>query len=374
MKFESVNFPCSSCGAPTRYSPATGQLSCQFCNATSEIQSDTAQIVQHDLDQAMLHLEQSTPKEIAKDVRCQKCGSGFSFTPHTASTICPHCGTPTITEFVNSITPESILPFEVTHKKAKEIFADWIGSLWFAPSELKHLVDSDKRLTGHYMPYWCYDADTNTSYHGERGDIYYVTVQRREMVDGKEQTVEVQEQRISWSNVSGIVGRQFDDLTIYASSAISPKIQNALAPWDTSKLKSFDQKYLAGFESTEYTIGVDDGFDMAKNIMSSIIEGDIRQDIGGDEQNIDSMQINYMDKKFKNSLFPIWTTHFMYKGKDYIYAINGQSGEVTGERPYSYTKIAILVGTIILAVAAGVYYYQSNVSSSIDIANEQFYR
>lgn len=358
MKFESINFPCSGCGAPALFSPATGLLSCKFCGATTKIKSNITQIARYDLNQALSSLDKNASKEIEKEVSCPKCGSGFSLAPHVASTICPYCGTPTITKFVNNITPESVLPFEITQKKAKEIFASWIGSLWLAPSELKHLVDSNKKLAGQYLPYWCYDADTTTSYEGERGDIYYVTVEKQEIVDGKEQTVSVQEERIDWSYRSGVVSRDFADITVSASQTVPQDILSALSPWSIDGLKPFDQKYLSGFESSEYTIGVDSGFDTAKSIMSYTIEDDIRSDIGGDKQNINSMNTNYSDTKFKNTLFPVWTTYFTYKGKKYIYAINGQSGKVTGQRPYSYTKIAILVGAIILAVSAGVYYYQ----------------
>ncbi len=356
MKYEPINFTCKGCGASTRFSPDTGLLSCEFCNATLEIKSDISQIQTHDLDGALSQLDINTPKEVTKEINCPKCGGGFTFGPHVASTLCPNCQTPTITEFVNNIVPESIIPFEITHKKAKEIFADWVGSLWFAPSELKHLVDSDKKMEGNYLPYWCYDANTLTTYRGERGDIYYVTVQKREVVDGKEQTVSVEEERIDWSNVSGTISRDFDDISISASTTLSDKLLRAIRPWDIGKLRPFDEKFLAGFESQEHTIRVDSGFDTAKNIMSRVIEDDIVEDIGGDEQNIDSMNTIYMDKKFKNSLFPIWTTHFSYKGKEYIYAINGENGKVTGERPYSYTKIAILIGVIVLAITAGIYY------------------
>jgi len=358
MRFESLNFPCSSCGAPTKYSPATGLLSCAFCGASSQIISDNRQIKEYDLAQALAEVTKSTPVEITKDINCPKCGAGFALDPHIASTTCPYCETPVITEFVNSIVAESILPFIVTQKKAKSIFASWIGSLWFAPSELKHFVDSDKQLRGCYLPYWCYDANTDTSYQGERGDIYYVTVQRREVINGKEQTVSVQEQRIAWSSVSGRVDRYFDDLNIPANSSIPQQVLDNLSPWDTSTLKPFDKRYLSGFESEEYTINIDSGFDSAKYIMSGIIQSDIRRDIGGDQQRIFNMDTRYSSARYKNTLFPVWTTHFKYRGKEYAYAINGQSGKVTGERPYSYTKIAILVGSIAIGIALTAYYYQ----------------
>jgi len=355
MRFTPISFTCDGCGAPLKFSPATGNLTCEFCNRISRIETNHSPIQEYSLQTALTKLTDNRAKEITKEVTCPNCGTGFTLTPYSSSTNCPSCGTPTIVEFINEIKPESILPFVITQKEAKAIFGKWIGSLWFAPSELKRLVDTDKRLTGYYLPYWTYDADTQTQYQGQRGVVYYVTVQKRRVVNGREQIINTQEARVRWSHTSGRVSRYFDDVTIEASETLSRKILTALDPWDTSKLKVFNEKYLSGFESEEYSIGLDNGFEMAQVKMNTIIRHDIKRDIGGDRQQIDAMQIKYNNATFKNSLFPLWTTHFRYRGKDYHYAINGQSGEITGDRPYSYTKIAILVGVIALALFTGAF-------------------
>lgn len=356
MLFAPIDFTCGQCGAPLRFSPVSGNLVCEFCNSSTKIQPKDSIIQEYDLHTALTKLEANKPKEISREVTCSNCGVGFSLTPYSVSSICPYCETPMVTSFANNITPESIIPFTITHKKAKDIFAQWIGSLWFAPAELKKLVDIDKSLKGYYLPYWTYDAGTSTSYRGQRGNIYYVTVQRRQIVNGKERIVQVQEPRIRWTTVSGRVGRYFDDVTIEASQTLSRQILTALGNWDTSQSKPFDERYLSGFESEEYAVALDSGFDMAQAKMDTIIRGDIRRDIGGDRQQIDQMQTQYANATFKNALFPVWTTHFSYSGKKYYYAINGQNGEITGERPYSYTKIFLLIGLIaVVLVAIGFY-------------------
>jgi len=356
MQFTPISYTCPNCGAPLRFSPVTGKLTCAFCNSSTEIRPEDNRIEEFDLRSALTQLEQNRPKQVTKELTCKKCGNHFTLTPYSVSTNCPYCQTPAITNFVNHITPEAILPFVVTQKQAKAIFSRWIGSLWFAPSALKKLVDTDRELTGYYLPYWTYDAATTTSYRGQRGDIYYVTVRQRRIINGKEQLIEVQEPRIRWTPAQGRVGRFFDDVTVEASETLSRKILSALGTWDTSRSKPFDVRYLSGFESEEYTVGLDNGFEMAQTKMHAIIRGDIRRDIGGDRQQIDQMETRYANATFKNSLFPVWTTHFTFKGKDYYYAINGQNGTITGERPYSYTKIFLLIGTLLLLLAAVGYY------------------
>jgi DNA-directed RNA polymerase subunit RPC12/RpoP len=356
MRFTPINYTCPGCGAPLKYAPVTGTLRCEFCRREVPIEGENAPIVEHDLRSALATLDHTPNREITKEITCPKCGSGFTLDPLAVSTNCPYCGTPTITEFVNEIHPESILPFRIRQKEARTIFARWIGSLWLAPNELKHLVDTEQALEGYYIPYWTYDAQTTTDYSGQRGDIYYVTVQKRMMVNGREQIVSVQEPRIRWTPVSGRVSRFFDDVIIRASKSPSRQILDALEPWDTTELVPFDPRYLSGFESEEYAVGLDNGFEMARVKIDRVIRDDIRRDIGGDEQQIDRMQTRYGAVTYKNTLFPVWMTHFTYKGREYYYAINGQNGKIVGERPYSYTKIALIVLSVIAILAGATYF------------------
>ena len=356
MQFTPLTYTCPSCGAPQKFSPVTGTLRCEFCQREVPIDDEgKAPIVEHDLQTALQTLEETPNQTITRDITCTKCGGSFTLTPYEVSSNCPYCGTPAITDFVREIHPESILPFQVTQKEAQAIFAKWIGSLWFAPGELKHLVDTQKSLTGYYLPWWTYDADTVTDYTGERGDIYYVTVQRTVVVNGEEQLVSVQEPRTRWSYASGRVQRSFDDVTVRASRTVSRKILDALEPWDTTQLVPFDTQYLSGFDTEEYTIGLDNGFEMARAKMDSVIRADIRRDIGGDRQRILDYHTQYYNTTWKNALFPLWVTHFTYKGKEYHYAINAQTGRITGERPYSYVKIALLVISIAAALLLASY-------------------
>jgi hypothetical protein len=281
-------------------------------------------------------------------------------TPYSLSSNCPFCQTPAITDFVKEITPKSLLPFQISQKEAQDHFKKWLGSLWFAPSKLKKFFDGEKKLKGYYLPHWTYDANTNTHYHGQRGDIYYVQVEKTVVVNGRHERRLVQEARVKWTPVSGQVSQAFDDITIGASKTISNAILDNLAPWHTQVLVPFNQKYLSGFDSEEYTIGLDNGFELAKVKMDRIIRQRIRGDIGGDQQQISRMSTQYRDTSYKSVLFPVWTAQFKWKKKTYNYAINGQTGKVTGERPYSWLKIALIAGTLSGGVGGAVYLDQNS--------------
>jgi hypothetical protein len=74
----------------------------------------------------------------------------------------------------------------------------------------------------------------------------------------------------------------------------------------------------------------------------------VRQRIGGDEQQVDSIETHYGAITFKHVLLPTWLLAYRYRGKSYQVMINAATGEVQGERPYSWIKIAFFS----LAVAA----------------------
>ena len=57
---------------------------------------------------------------------------------------------------------------------------------------------------------------------------------------------------------------------------------------------------------------------------------------------------------------PVWLAAYKYRGKTYRFVVNGRTGKVQGERPWSAIKIAIAVA-IVVAVAgvAGYFIAQS---------------
>ncbi len=341
-----------------KFSPASGKLKCEFCGTQKAVAETMEVIEEYDFRAALKKLSHEAPQAIDKTIVCSQCGSTFTLTPYSISANCPYCGTPAITDFVREITPKSLIPFQITQKEAKRRFKAWVGSLWFAPTAFTKYFNSDKKLKGYYLPYWTYDSDTVSHYQGLRGDTYYVTVTRTVMRNGREERIQVQEPRIRWTPASGSVSRSFDDITIGATKTVSRAIIDSVGPWNTKSLKPFDGEYLSGFASEEYTIGLDNGFEYAKIKMNQVIERAIRRDIGGDQQQIHSVDTHYQNVTFKSVLFPLWTADFKWKNKTYHYAINAQTGKISGERPYSVVKIVFAAMIVALIVAAALYYDQ----------------
>ena len=127
---------------------------------------------------------------------------------------------------------------------------------------------------------------------------------------------------------------------------------DGLAPWDLTALSPYTPEILAGFRAEGYTVTLEEGLGEARAIMDRRIERDVRFDIGGDRQRISDIQTQVKDVTFKHILLPVWMAVYKYRGKTYRFVVNGQSGRVQGERPWSAIKIAIAV--IIGLIVAGV--------------------
>jgi hypothetical protein len=85
-------------------------------------------------------------------------------------------------------------------------------------------------------------------------------------------------------------------------------------------------------------------------VMHDVITGLIERDIGGDHQRIDRRRTNHVGVTFKHTLLPIWVANYRYRERLYRVLVNGRSGRVAGDRPWSAWKIVRLILLILFAI------------------------
>ncbi len=356
---EEHRFPCASCGADYRFDPEAGKLVCDHCGDTQDVAGSgpwDGGVRELDFRKAIENLLPLQEMEETRVSRCPNCAAEVEFDPNVHAAECPFCATPVVTDTGTHrhIKPRGLLPFALDEAAAKTAMTDWLGALWFAPNGLQDYARKGRRMTGIYVPYWTYDADTKSAYRGERGTVYYET--QTVMRDGKRETVQVQ--KVRWTPVSGRVARFFDDVLVLASRSLPKRFTDALEPWDLTSMEPYRPEFLAGFRAEGYQVDLDDGFAEARAIMDRTIERDVKFDIGGDRQRIHHVDTDVAAVTFKHVLLPVWLAAYKYRGKSFRFVVNGRTGRVQGERPWSAWKIAfaVLLGLI---VAAGVGYVAS---------------
>lgn len=348
-------FPCDRCGADLVFSIGEQSLQCPYCAAIKQIEPPAeVPIVERDylraierlkrLREKTSHDEESSITEHA--IRCSSCGADVIFQGTLTSSQCPYCASPlqrdNIHDSVSRLPVDGVLPFLVPQTQAAANLRNWVKSLWWAPNEfLKQ--GANGKFNGVYMPYFTYDAATQTRFSGQRGDTYFVTVG-----EGNNRRTE---QRIRWSYREGAFNRFFDDVMMIAATKQHLDLVEALEPWPLDQLMSFTPEVLAGFFSRTYDVELEDGFRGARQRMEAALSMEVRQRIGGDVQQVDSQQTNYSAVTFKHILLPVWLLAYRYQNKTYQVMMNAATGEVSGQRPYSWVKITFAAMLIAIVVA-----------------------
>jgi len=347
-------FPCSKCGAQLRFSPGAFAMRCAHCGSLNEIEASDAEIAELDYESMLLELESNETLVDEIVSACESCGARIELAKNVTSGTCPFCSRTVVAtgRSVKHIKPRSLLPFAIDSRGARERFSKWINKLWFAPSDLKTAATIDGRLNGVYLPYWTYDSGAITDYVGQRGVYYWVTETYTTMVNGKPQIRTRQVRKTRWYPASGRVSDYFDDLLVPASTSIQTERLHKLGPWDLGSLTPYNDEFLAGFRSESYSVQLDGGFEQAKVMMIPQIRSTICADIGGDTQRIASMDTHHHSITFKHLLLPAWVCAYRYKEKLYQILVNARTGEVIGDRPWSWVKISLSVLVAIVVVIA----------------------
>ncbi len=355
-----LRFDCESCGASLTFQPGTTEITCAHCGHRNAIPDAEVPVAFEEIDYhaTLARLEQHAELGRQRVVACQSCGAEFSLEPDSHAGACPYCGSDVVTDTGRDrpIKPAALAPFALDREQARQALRGWLKRLWFAPSGLAKFARREGALTGLYTPYWTFDAASESRYVGDRGTL----IQVPRTIPGKGGPKTVMTTKIRWTRVSGRVARRFDDVLAGASANLPRGSLRGLAPWRLGELVAYREDYLAGFRSEAYQVELPEGFEDAKKTMQGIIKADVCADIGGHTQRIRRLETRYDAITFKHVLLPVWMAAYRYRGKAYQVLINGQTGRISGQRPYSAIKIALAALAALALLGVALYLFQTS--------------
>lgn len=349
-------YPCTTCGSELEFSIGDQRLRCGHCGNVQDLREVTGTVEEQDLHTALGALQRTKQQAQTlvageKEVVCQNCGGHTTFTGTLTATRCPYCVTPIQRDDIHDapvrLPIDGVLPFKVDAAQAKTALEEWVSSRWFAPGEFKDYSRAGS-FTSVYTAYFTYDAQTVTTYSGERGDDHTVTTG-----SGEDQETHTETR---WTNVRGTVRNTFDDVAIGANDGLDEGHLAELEPWPMDQVQPFSPEFVAGHLSRTYDRDVEQCHGVAEARMSAEIEHTIERDIGGDHQRIRSRDTSWSNQTFKHVLLPVWLLTVTYDGKPFQVMINGATGEVQGQRPYSKVKIAAAVVAALIVAAILIWF------------------
>jgi len=350
-------FPCEACGATVEYAPGTTALRCPYCQHEQAIVPVPRQVQEHPFEElATLPAKSRADAGSLRTFHCPACQARTE--SDSLSLRCQFCATPLVADAAPTerIVPEAVVPFDLDRSGARKALRAWTSSRWFAPSSLKRVTEAETSK-GSYLPHWTYDASTVSNYRGERGEHYWVTESYTVTENGETRTETREVQRTRWWPASGTVFEDFDDILVPGTTRMPQDQLDKLHPWPLEEARPYQEEYLAGFQTLRYDIEPETGLETAKTKMASVIKARCRDDIGGDEQRVHSVNTRYSDLTFKLLLLPVWILSYLHAGRSWQVMVNARTGEVIGERPYSVLKIVTATLAALAAVGAGILLY-----------------
>ncbi len=340
-------YHCPSCGAEASWNPAKQALVCAFCGTESpaslEERTAATVITEHDLAAAIRNIpDEARGWQAAKTtVRCQSCHAISVLDPDKVGSRCGFCGAAQLVPYAevkDAFRPESLLPLRLSEAQARDAIRAWYGRQWLAPNALnaRALTDTVKAV---YLPYWTFDANVFARWTADSGTYYYTGT-------GKNQ-----QRHVRWTPASGDLTHVFDDELVPASLGVDARLLRAIEPFPTDGLIPYDPGYLAGWTVERYQIDLVAAAMRSRAQMDAVLRQMCAQQIPGDTSRNLEVHATFTDQRFKHILVPVWLMSYTYGSTAYQVVVNGVTGTMTGGRPWSWVKIALLV--LVALVIAG---------------------
>lgn len=359
---------CPGCGAPMHFDPANGNMLCDFCGTTAEIQTPKKEEKQKkkkkepsgEKDDAFEGFDFAsisdqacrTDTENVPIYSCTSCGAELIAPAEQISMLCPYCGSSIILsdKVSGNLRPDGIIPFKIAPAALPStIKMFYKGKSLLSKKFLKEHVEG--KVTGVYVPFWLFNGTVSGSlaFSGEkssshRNGDYIITETEHYSLDRD-------------------VSLNFEDIPVDASGRIDDRLMDSLEPFHLNEAVPFDMRYLSGFTADRFDVAKNEITDRARKRMFSTAEATVLPRVSAGYSNVHrtggrlnaSVTARYM-------LFPVYLMNIFYNGHKYELAVNGQTGETVGELPTDkgeslkyFLVRALPVAAAILFLFAGKY-------------------
>lgn len=352
-----LEYKCPCCGAALTFSGEEQQLSCSSCGNSFEVadvqQYNEAILEEH---QECFQWEQASSQHLSEEESsqvtayiCPSCGGQIMGEAVTAATFCPYCDSPAVIggNVSGELRPDGVIPFQTTKEDAMAAFRQLCKGKPLLPTDFASTVRQEK-IQGIYVPFWLYDCDGSM-------DGQYKATRIRTWSDSHYHYT-----RTSHYLLTRSVCADFSGIPMDASTKMDDATMESIEPYDLSQAVDFHTAYLSGFFADKYDVESLTGEPRVKQRVGDSFDDLLQQTFIGYNSVIPTskyLQVRHGTARYM--LLPVWMLHTRYKDNTYIFAMNGQTGRMTGTLPVDKAKmwawfagvgigVAALVGLILL--------------------------
>lgn len=354
---EVVTHKCPNCDGPLSFEPSDQKFHCPYCMSVfteeevsafeasqKEARLQNEPVSQDDTETIVEETVDDQEEAMALFI-CPSCGAEIVTDATTAATYCYFCHNPVVLSgrLSGKFLPDKVLPFAIKKEKATEEFLQWAQKKWFVPREFFNKAQVEK-LTGVYFPYWAVDAEADGEISGmgttlrvwRVGDIEYTETKQFDVLrKGK---------------------LNFNELIKNAlSKNTQQKMVEGVQPFPLNKAVPFKNQYLAGFQAEKRDIEYHTIQKEIQNELARYGENLLNNSVSGYTSfSRRNRQFQITEENNRYVLLPVWLV--TYRGDDqskkvFYYAMNGQTGKVSGVLPISYKRLGLTSFGIFAALA-----------------------
>lgn len=359
MAIEVTNYQCPSCTGPLHFSSDNGKLACEYCGEAFEVAA--MELLYADKEQATLDAKSEPDWEFVTDewggeeaahmcaYGCPSCGAQIICDDTTAATSCPYCNNPTVVpgQFTGMLRPDFVIPFKMDKEAAKAALKKHYKGKKFLPKSFsaENKVDDIK---GVYVPFWLFDGKSDA-------DIRYRATKKDTYTEGDEEvTVTETYHVVRQGDIA------FEKVPVDGSTKMPDAHMDAIEPFDYTALVPFSSAYLPGYLADKYDVEADVCSERANSRIRTSTEESFASTVTGYEsKSVESSDIDIQPGDVKYAFLPVWMLNTKWNGKDFLFAMNGQTGKLIGDLPVDRGKffawfagislpLMVLLGIILL--------------------------
>ena len=325
-----LEYECPACGGALYFDANLQKVKCPYCE--SEFEIDT-------LKGKEVPVVEETPETVVDAYVCNSCGGEILCDGNTAATHCPYCDSPVVMKqrLTGTLRPDLVIPFKLDKEAAKAALMKHISGKILLPKcfRTENRID---RIQGMYVPFWLYDANS-------QGDITYRATKVRHWSDSEYNYTQTKYYDVRRAGSMG-----FEAVPVDGSTKMANELMESIEPYDLSQAVDFQTAYLAGYIADKYDVTAEVAKPRAQERIRVSTEEALRNTVNGyntvTQQQAD---IQIEDGNVRYGLLPVWILTTKYQGKDYTFAMNGQTGKMVGDLPMDKTAYWLwLAGTSVV--------------------------
>ena len=356
MPTQVTNYQCPACTGPLHYSAKSGELACDYCGSSFDVAEIEALYARKEAEAAAAKQAADAKAEAAQAAKaeaaeaaaasggwdtsdlsrdwgaeadglrvysCPSCGAELICDQSTAATACPYCGNPAIVpgQFSGALRPDYILPFRLSKDDAVQALRAHYKGKPFLPRSFTS-ANHIEQIQGVYVPFWLFDG-------GAEGAASYRASNTNVFETGDYEITETRHYHVVRAG-----SLAFEKIPVDASSKMPDDHMDSIEPFDYAQLRPFSTAYLPGYLADKYDVTIDDSRDRADTRCRETLAQALRDTVTGYGACVTEREdIALRRGKVHYALLPVWMLSTKWRGQDFLFAMNGQTGKLVGDLP-----------------------------------------